>query len=259
MSTSKIAITIGAYRLAEFVQLNIRACRQIFGDVPILVSDDASPESGAIQSMAEAEQVDYICSPHRMSHCSGDWQAFINGQAYAEEVGAEIAIKLSQRLIPLDTRVRDLLLQPLEDHRNWAVLPTAMHRRNLARSGTQFYANLPVLTDIVAWRVSRFSPQQLLEIYRDRAARATRETSNLQVVEHTWHHIMEGYAKDHVVLQTELANPAPMAPKIYLRKAQCNRGEYLHAAERLGVAGTFDVREWNKIEDKGYKCRPDAV
>ena len=49
-----------------------------------------------------------------------------------------------------------------------------------------------------------------------------------------------------------LANHQIGQPKLYLRKAQSNRGEYIKLAEEHGLAGEFDVREWVAIEGKDY-------
>ena len=46
------AITIGSYRLADFVRLNAAACRRLWPDSPILISDDRSQDSPAIEAVA---------------------------------------------------------------------------------------------------------------------------------------------------------------------------------------------------------------
>jgi len=50
---TQISITIGAYRLVDFVRLNIAQCRLLFPDSPILISDDLSEESPKMEALAE--------------------------------------------------------------------------------------------------------------------------------------------------------------------------------------------------------------
>ena len=102
------AICIGAYRLKDFVELNILRCRRIFGaDVPIIVSDNLSDASPAIAALAQRYGTLYRCPTAPYSHFSGDVQSAINALALADATGADVALKLSMRLNPLLPAFRD--------------------------------------------------------------------------------------------------------------------------------------------------------
>lgn len=95
-----VAITIGSYSAPDFVRLNIRACRRVFGsEVPILVSDDRSNLSAEVERVAEEEGAAFSGCDRRRSHCSGDWQAYVGGCEWGRACNADITIKLSRRFI----------------------------------------------------------------------------------------------------------------------------------------------------------------
>src|SRR5207302_724487 len=92
------AITIGAYRLWDFVELNVCRCKVIFGDdVSICIDDDKSPESPKIEAVADKHGCHYICSTERRGHFAGDAQTIATCLAFGKQTGADYSLKLSQR------------------------------------------------------------------------------------------------------------------------------------------------------------------
>jgi len=256
-----IAIVIGSYRLADYVRLNIRACRRIIGDADILVSDDHSQNSDSIAKVCDEEDVAFMTSDRRRSHCSGDWQSYINGEIFGLDCRADIVLKLSQRLVPARPEFRAMVEDPFADPKVRVVIPAAMDIKTAARPDTRFYHRFPALTDVVAWRVGVFPPEYLMNVYRDQCAKAVdKATQHLQLTEHGWLRICNECPEGTVVRSDALANPPPFKPKAYLRKAQCTRLDYLQLAKAHGVDGLFDIREWVRIEPGDqYLCRPPVT
>lgn len=251
------AITIGSYGMPDFVRLCIRATRREFGDhVPILVSDDASESSGMVEDICRDEEVRFITSDARRSHCSGDWQVFLAGGTWAGKCGSRIAIKLSQRFIPL-AGLAKLILDPFKDPNVDVVYSPMMDPRNAVRPSVRFYSKFNVLTDCLAWRVDAISPQELMDHYRSRVLGASHSNSGL--VEFAWDDLIKNRFAGRAVAVDELANPVPMEEKKYLRKASALDAEYRRVAEELGVDGRFDTREWFAIEGHNYMRTPQIV
>lgn len=243
-----IAITIGAYRLTQFIELNIRQCRAVFGEeAPIIVSDDASLESPQIKALAERLGCAYSCPEKRRSHCSGDFQAFINGAVLARQIGADVVVKLSQRFIPL-SGFKELILDPFNDPSVKVVVPGQPKLHTFARSSARFFNKFTILSDCVAWRVEDLPAERLMEIYRERVAKAEKPAD--QFIEVAWGHICtEIFPHNHRAVE-ELANPQIGQPKKYLRKAQTPPHEYANLAASHGIRGDFPLGEWIHIEGR---------
>lgn len=244
-----LSIVIGAYRLAPFVHLNILQCRKVFGDVPILVSDDRSDESPSVQAVAEKLGCAYVCPPSRRSHTSGDLQSFINGAAFAEQMGSDVVLKLSQRLIPLDGMDR-LILPHFENPDTWIVLPGQPDKKTFARASAVFFNKFTALTDIVAWRPEQLPASKIAELYRAQCGGAKQRSD--QFIEVFWGTLTSGVYKDHSVSVHELANPQLGKAKAFLRKAQSHQHEYANLAAAHGIDGDWTTAEWAHIEKKGY-------
>jgi hypothetical protein len=243
-----IAITIGAYRLPQFVELCVVQSRKVFGqDVPILVSDDASLESPQIKAVADRHGAAYMCPPRRRSHTSGDWSAFINGAVMAGQVGADVVVKLSQRFIPL-AGFKELILDPFADESVKVVVPGQPKLHTFARSSARFFSKFTILSDCVAWRTDSLSADRLMEIYRDRVAKAEKPSD--QFVEVVWGHICNDLLPNNHRAVEELANPQIGKAKKYLRKAQTPAHEYGALAAAHGIAGDFPVAEWIHMEGR---------
>jgi len=250
MTTPEIAVTIGAYKLPDFVRLNIRQLKRLIPDSMILVSDDAS----GLQTVAEEEQVEYTTSEGRMSHCSGDWQAFMNACLWGIQTQSRISLKISQRLIPSHADFLTAIRDPLQTHD--IVIPAGMNKASIARSSATFYSRFPVLTDIVAWRTGAFTPEELMSFYR--ASVNNRTYKNGHLVEFVWHHFTANHRTLKTYRSPELANRRPGTP-ILLRKCQATEGEYHALAQQVNLVGSFNLSEWNAIEGKQYMPKSCVV
>lgn len=254
----QFAITIGCYKLTDFIELNVRRCRTLFGeDVPILLSDDLSPISKEIEALADRHGCDYW-QEGRRSHFSGDMQACVNSLVFAKETNADVSIKISQRLIPVLPRFREMIEESFRDPEVCIVLPGRPHINQIARPASRFYSKFGILTDVIAVRNGALIPHDLAEIYRGRFRLGVKHADCL--VETTWGWVLANRFKGGQVRVLDgLANHVPFQPKVFLRKSQAMEKEYRDVAAMEGVKGMFDIREWGRIEGKEYKCRPSVV
>lgn len=150
-----------------------------------------------------------------------------------------------------------MILDPFNDPSVDVVHPPVMDVRNAVRPSVRFYSKFNVLTDCLAWRVGSITSQELVAHYKNRVEGAT--DSNGGLVEFAWDDLIKNRFKGRAVAVDGLANPEPLTPKKYLRKASALDAEYRRVAEELGVEGQFDTREWAHIEGHRYMCRPVVV
>lgn len=257
----KTAVTIGCYRMIPFIHLNVKRHRSLLGqETPILLSDDASKESKTISNLAQTMLCAYVSGERRRSHFSGDMQAFINALVFAKQHGAEIAVKISQRVIPVLPRFYEVMFRAFEDPSVEVVMPGQMKPRQIARPNNRFYLKFGSLTDVVAMRVSAVDPVELANFYRTRVQSSSEHLKSL--VELTWGDLLaDKFSLSKHRLLDEWTNMVPNQPKIYLRKSQATPGEYKKVAQMEGLPDyVFDLREWGQIE-KGqhYMMRPTIV
>lgn len=249
----KLCLVIGSYKLHDFVRLNLAQCRRLFGeDIPILMSDDRSPMSDLIAEAADMYGASYVCGEKRMSHFTGDMQHLLCAAKWGELTESDVCIKLSQRFIPLHEDFVKVLLDPFADESVVMVVPGQPKKRQMARPGSAFYAGFGLLTDCMAWRPRELPAETIEKFYRDQLADVNDAQKGKHLVEVTVGRIAAKLLQGRVRMLDALANHQIGQPKLYLRKAQSNRGEYSKLADEHGLSGEWDVREWAAIEGKDY-------
>jgi hypothetical protein len=94
-------LVIGCYGWPSLARLQILVARALCGQVPILISDDGSPDAAALRSLcAEYSDVEFSPNPARLGHYAGDLSAFRKGIDWAAARGLDALVKLSQRFVP---------------------------------------------------------------------------------------------------------------------------------------------------------------
>lgn len=257
-----VAITIGAYKLSAFVRLNVLRCRRIFGqETCVLISDDKSPESEQIEALASELECDYVCSPKRRSHFSGDATALLNAIVYGRECVADIALKLSQRLIIVRPEFRTAMEAAFADQEVQIVLPGRIPKNQISRPSSRFYARFGLLSDAVAIRPNAIEPEEFLTIYRERCA-AGRHPSDSFVETSLGYLLDRKFSGNKHRLIPEWTAHVNGQPKIYLRKSQSSSSDFLQIARCEGMnadVSTFCLSEWREIEGKAYRPKADLV
>lgn len=254
----KWAITVGAYKLADFVTLNVCRCRVIFGDdVDICIDDDLSENSPKIREIAERYECGYVCSPVQRGHFAGDLQTFLTAIAFGKQTECDLVLKISQRVIPVLPAFREVAEKAFSNPEIIVALPGKPKMNQIARPAARFYSSFGILTDVVAIRNGALEPEELLDVYRKRFTTSTNHADSL--IETTWGWLLAQKFKHSTAIIPEWTNHEAFKPKIYLRKSQAMESEYATLAAMHDLVGTWDVREWGLIEGKNYLCRPLVV
>lgn len=257
-----LAVTVGAYKLPHFVRLNVLRCRRIFGqETSILISDDKSSESTAIEGIAKELGCDYIVSKRRMSHFSGDAQAFLNAIVYGRECGVDVALKLSQRLIIVRPEFRSAIENAFLDPEVQIALPGRIPKHQISRPGARFFARFGLLSDVVAIRPTAIEPEEFLEIYRDRCAPG-RHPSDSFVETSLGFLLAHRFPGNRHRILNEWSEHKLGTPKLYLRKSQSSTSDYAQVAAMEGMpydVSQFDCREWREIEARDYRPKASVV
>lgn len=252
------SICIGAYKLADFVELNICRCRVIFGDdVPICIDDDKSESSGKIEAIAEKYDCYYVCSEKRRGHFAGDCQTIVNSLVFGNQIQSDISLKISQRVIPVLPRFREIFEEAFANPQIQIVVPGQIKQNQIARPAAMFFSKFGILTDVIGFRTGALDPTAFVDVYRERFQRGKNHADSL--IETTIGYLIASRFKDAAVISDELANHKPFQPKIYLRKSQALEREYQQIADMHGIAGQWDLRDWGLVERADYFCRPVCV
>lgn len=250
----RIAITIGSYLLRDFVELNVRQCRHVFGeDTPILVSDDISRASPEIRDTCEQLGAYHIAGGPR-GHFAGDLAAAVNALAFAEQHKADVAIKVSQRFMFAEPACKEIIERYFQPENTWLAMPGRISAHTIKRAESRFFANLSVLTDLLVIRTGTITPAALKHRYESRIASAQNQVDRL--VESCWANIMDCEFVGHTVRMQEFSNPFPGRPHLYLRKAQNEPAEFELLARARGMTQFNPVLvEWKRLET-AYRPAP---
>lgn len=250
----RFAITLGVYQLVDFTELNIACCRHVFGaDVPILVSDDISKNSPEIRNLCERLQVHYTAGGPR-GHFAGDCAAAVNSLAFAAQMKADLALKLSLRLLLTDPAAAEILSNHFASPNVWLGIPGRISPHTIKQDASRFFAHFSVLTDILCIRTSSFTPQQLKERYEHRVHEARNHHDKL--IESLWANLLDTHFANHSAIMNEFS--APRTPPIYLRKAQSHPADYELVAQKHGVKLNPILVEWSRMMEH-YRPSPSFV
>lgn len=255
----KLAFTLGAYRLADFVHLGLKQLRRLAGDSPLLVSDDAAPESGHIKNLAEEHGAQYRCSAKRRGHFANDCQAFVHAIAFAEAAGAEVAVKISQRFILRKPEVVAAIMDAFSDPNILVVSPGQPKVGALGALGRPHgFGAFTCLSDVVAIRVGAISPTEMLHMYR---ARLLREKvpwgSFLECTIDEFHHAR--FPGRTIKLEAITNHNGTAEDPWFLRRYQNGEHQYRALAAEHGIAGQWPLQEWSAIDGRNYMCKPMVV
>lgn len=256
IDSMKFAICCSSYLLREFVELNLNRLRFIFGDSPILVSDDRSPNSEQIEAVAAKFNAYYVCSRVRRNHFGGDLASIVNGLTFAEQQGADVFLKVSLRLILLDPQLRNDFTNYFQNRPIDLAVPQRLHPTQTIRKSGMGFVQMPLMTDILLIRVGAIRPQELIDRYRKKVT--TEKVKHASFVEALFTDLKHEWGHRCMALD-ELSTHIPGQAHRYLRKVQNTRIEYVDTAAKLGIHGPFQTAEWSQIDGVNYRPRPSVV
>jgi len=252
------AATIGAYELASFVELNIRALRRVFGDdLPILVSDDLNRYSAEIRDVASRFDVFHYCSDTHRGHFAGDVNQACNALAFAKAQGADIALKISQRFILCDPICREILERYFSDPEVWLAFPGKIHPSSIKRAESRFFSNFSTVTDFFAVRPDKLSAETVKNLYETRVREQKTRFDTL--AEPLWSFIGDVTLAGHTIRMPEFSSHYPGRPPIYLRKCQQEPADYQVFARENGMDEFLPLLvEWRQMST-AYRPVPQFI
>ena len=254
----KTAIALGTFKLYDMIKLNLLQLQQIFPDSPVLMSDDKSERTDDIRKLAEEFGHAFTGCDVPRGHFAGDVQNFVNGLTFAEQEGADIMLKLSQRVVPVLPKFKDFIEKPFEDAQIKIVVPGRIAASQISMPASKFFSGFGILTDVVAIRVGSIAPKEFLKRYTDNF-KFGRFSPNL-LVEVFVGQLLATHFSNSAYISSDLANHKPMEPMAFLRKAQSNANNYAQLAKAHGLeGGYYPCEEWGQLEGKNYLCRPVLV
>lgn len=243
------SVSIGSFGMPSFVLCNIRQCRKVFGDVPILVSDDASEHSDAIQILCNKEKVDYVGSAQSRGHFAGDLMAFLNGLVHSKVNNADIFLKISQRLLLLDPALKQVIKDKFSDPNIHLVIP-GKPSAGMLRADHRGFNRFECLTDVLAMRTNAIDPEWLRKEYIEQVKTGKEHGSTF--VELWMSNLIEKHLKANTIILPELTDHVPFTPYRYLRRYQNAPRDYEAAfrANGVEVEGGVQLGAWSKMLTK---------
>ena len=251
----QFAITIGSFALLPFVELNVRACRHVFGkDTPILICDDRSQKTPEMEALAEKYGCGFITSNTPRGHFCGCSQTTVAAVAFAQAMQADIAVKLTQRFILLEPRIRERIEQLFTERPELELAHCGRPKpEGLKRS--KWFVKFPFLVDCMVMRTAAFDPHWLKASYESKCKDGTKHASYTE----SWlQHLCETKcAGKHETLEWLTNHHGE--PHWYLRKTQNDNVDYIRAAHRFGLKhANFPTNEWRDLVGK-ERYRPIPV
>lgn len=252
----RYAAAVGSAGYHHFTDLNVCALRMVFGaHLPIVVRDDPSIDSHMVEAVAAKRDCYYARTDVPLGHFAGDVQTFIDALALAEQDGADIAIKMSQRCVVAHPDLRAIVERVFLENENTAIVMPGRPNPNLIRVGHQQFARFPCLTDMVFMRTSAIKPEVIKEAYEEQVAKG--KEYHECFVEVFFDRLRTGPYNGRVRLLEEITNHKGGRPCYYLRRYQNRPEEYSTLAERFGIrrSGPWELAERHKLQ-RGYNPRP---
>lgn len=252
----RIAIALGSYKLTDFVRLNLLQLRSLFGaETPILVSDDKSENTDEIRKLAEDFDCSWAESTHRRGHFGGDVQSTCNGISFAEQEGCEIVLKLSQRIVPVLPKFRELIERPFENPKINIIVPGKINSVQIRLASQKFFGSFGVLSDIFAIRVGSITAKQFLDGYV--ANMKLGRFHPAMLCECYLGQLLATHFNGASFVSDELANHKIDEPMCFLRKAQADPKAYQMIADFHGLkGGHYPCEDYGMMEGQNYLSRP---
>lgn len=251
----KIAFTIGAYRLFDFIKLSALQLKRLSPDSPILISDDPAQESQFIKKFADENGIAYRGARQKRGHFGGDFQSFINALVFAEAHGCDVAVKASQRFIFRKPESIEAIRTAFSDPNIAVATPGRPTVTTSHAPATKGFAAFGTLSDVVAIRVGSITAETLLHLYRARIIRERVPWASF--IECLVDELHSNVFPGRTVKLAEWTNPT--ADPIYLRRYQANERQYRDLALSHGFNGQFPLNEWGQIEQGAYMSKPVVI
>lgn len=105
-----VGLVIGTHGSVPYIHLQLELWRRCYGNIPLLVHDDCSPEGEELRALCDLYGADFSRNDEPFGHFAGDLTAFAHGLRWAQENGIELLAKFSRRFAPRINWVMELQL-----------------------------------------------------------------------------------------------------------------------------------------------------
>lgn len=96
-----VGLVIGTFAAVPYLHLALESWRRNYPDIPVLVSDDGSPNRAELSELCTLYGADFVGHPARRRWTIGDLSSYVHGLDWAQERRLELLVKMSRRFIPL--------------------------------------------------------------------------------------------------------------------------------------------------------------
>jgi hypothetical protein len=150
----RVGLVISTYGAAPYVELALAVRRKLYGDVPVLVHDDASPEQNALMELCDRYGATFQTNSSRLGHEMGDLSSIVGGLHWARSSGVELLVKMSRRFTPVVNWAQDL-----------QTLAAVTQYATFARECLS--CKVPLRTECIAMAVEPWSAPEILDEMAD--------------------------------------------------------------------------------------------
>lgn len=251
------AITVGSYALPHFALLQIHSLRKVFGEsVDILISDDHSSETNAIMAIAEQHGCHFCTSSARRGHFAGDIAAVVNSLGFAKQCNADVAVKLSQRMLIASPVIRERAEWYMSQPDIAIALPGTPARIQICGTSKGF-SKFPWLTDVLFMRLDRMMPAEAIRDFYEASWKNSGDPRD-GIPEIAMMHMIEKPLAGKARRFDELTYHDPNGrEKLFHRRYQSTSAEIRRFAQGFGLDGFFQTSEW-RVLDSQYSPRARA-
>jgi hypothetical protein len=96
-----VGLVIGTFAAVPYIHLALESWRRNYPDIPVLVSDDGSPNWAELSELCKLYGADFVSYRARRRWTIGDLSSYVHGLDWAQERQLDLLVKMSRRFIPL--------------------------------------------------------------------------------------------------------------------------------------------------------------
>lgn len=96
-----VGLVIGTFAAVPYLHLALESWRRNYPGIPVLVSDDGSPNQTELSELCKFYGADFISHHARRCWTIGDLSSYVHGLDWAQERQLDLLVKMSRRFIPL--------------------------------------------------------------------------------------------------------------------------------------------------------------
>lgn len=104
----RVGVVVSTHACLPYVHLQLALLRRRYPTLPVMVHDDASPQSEDIAALCRQYGAAFCTTERRLGHTAGDMMAFAAGLDWASEGALDYLVKFSRRWVFITDWLSDL-------------------------------------------------------------------------------------------------------------------------------------------------------